>query len=115
MDKSANNIDTIAGACIAVRLRLLNRVVTNLYDDALRPLGLKMSQLNILVATARIGVARTAMSDEEWADKCLRDSSGGEDAAGEWAPKASFRYISGGYDDPETYRRLRGVGDQSSD
>jgi glucose-6-phosphate 1-dehydrogenase len=61
---------------------------------------------------ALIGVARTAMSDEEWADKCLRDSSGGTDAAGEWAPKASFRYISGGYDDPETYRRLREVLDE---
>ena len=52
---------------------------------------------------ALIGVARTAMSDEEWADKCL---SGGAAGAGEWAPKASFRYISGGYDDPDTYHRL---------
>ena len=32
-------IETIATTCIAGRLRLLNRVVTNLYDDALRPLG----------------------------------------------------------------------------
>jgi DNA-binding MarR family transcriptional regulator len=41
-----------------VRLRLLNRVVTNLYDDALRPLGLKISQLNILTVTAKLGLAR---------------------------------------------------------
>ena len=61
---------------------------------------------------ALIGVARTTMSDEEWAGKCLRDSPGQTDAAGEWAPKASFRYISGGYDDPETYRRLRDVLDE---
>jgi glucose-6-phosphate 1-dehydrogenase len=61
---------------------------------------------------ALIGVARTVMSDEEWADKCLRDSSAGTDAVGEWAPKGSFRYISGGYDDPETYRRLREVLDE---
>jgi len=49
MDKPANDrtIDTIAKTCIAMRLRLLNRVVTNCYDDALRPLGLKVSQLNI--------------------------------------------------------------------
>lgn len=52
--------DTIARNCFAVRLRLLNRVVTNLYDDALRPLGLKVSQLNILVSTAKLGVARPA-------------------------------------------------------
>jgi DNA-binding MarR family transcriptional regulator len=37
---------------------LLNRVVTNIYDDALRPLGLKASQLNLLIVTARLGVAR---------------------------------------------------------
>ncbi len=61
---------------------------------------------------ALIGVARTAMSDAKWADKCLQDSSGHTDAAGQWAPKASFRYISGGYDDPETYRRLREVLDE---
>jgi DNA-binding MarR family transcriptional regulator len=53
-------IDTIARTCIAVRLRLLNRVVTNLYDDALRPLGLKVSQLNILVATAKLELAQPA-------------------------------------------------------
>src|SRR5258708_39224719 len=60
MDKATTNIDTIAKTCIAVRLRLLNRVVTNFYDDALRPLGLKVSQLNILILTARLGLARPA-------------------------------------------------------
>jgi DNA-binding MarR family transcriptional regulator len=61
MDKATNNsIDTIARTCIAGRLRLLNRVVTNLYGDALRPLGLKVSQLNILIVTAKLGLARAA-------------------------------------------------------
>jgi DNA-binding MarR family transcriptional regulator len=61
MDQFTNtNIDTIARTCIAVRLRLLNRVVTNFYDDALRPLGLKVSQLNILIVTAKLGLARPA-------------------------------------------------------
>jgi glucose-6-phosphate 1-dehydrogenase len=55
---------------------------------------------------ALVGVARTAMSDEEWAHKCLSDPSGGGNGTPEWAPKASFRYVSGGYDDPETYHRL---------
>src|SRR5437588_1722177 len=58
--KTTPAIDAIARTCIAVRLRLLNRIVTNLYDDALRPLGLKVSQLNILVVTARLGLARPA-------------------------------------------------------
>lgn len=53
-------IDTIARTCLVVRLRLLNRVVTKIYDDALRPLGLKASQLNILIVTAKLGVARPA-------------------------------------------------------
>lgn len=52
--------DTIAGECIAVRMRMLNRVVTNIYDDALRPLGVKASQMNILVVAARMEVARPA-------------------------------------------------------
>src|SRR5215472_16454119 len=60
MDELARSIDTIARRCIAVRLRLLNRVVTNLYDEALRPLGLRVSQMNILVATAKLGLARPA-------------------------------------------------------
>ena len=52
--------NTIAAECIAVRLRMLSRVTTRMYDDALRPLGLRSSQLSILVATARLGVARPA-------------------------------------------------------
>lgn len=63
--------DRIARSCIAVRLRMLNRVVTNLYDDALRPLGLKVSQLNILVVAAKLGTARPA----EVCDTLLLDAS----------------------------------------
>jgi DNA-binding MarR family transcriptional regulator len=55
-----SSIDTIARTCIAVRLRLLNRVVTNLYDETLRPLGLKVSQMNILIVTAKLGLGRPA-------------------------------------------------------
>ena len=60
MTRSATTIETIATSCIAGRLRLLNRVVTNLYDDALRPLGIKLSQGSILAVTAKLGVARPA-------------------------------------------------------
>src|SRR2546422_8087541 len=51
-------IDKIAEECVAVRLRMLNRVITNIYDNALRPLDLKVSQMNILVAAAKMGTAR---------------------------------------------------------
>jgi DNA-binding MarR family transcriptional regulator len=57
---TTSSIDTMARTCIAARLRLLNRVVTNVYDGALRPLGLKVSQLNILIVTAQLGRARPA-------------------------------------------------------
>src|SRR5919204_2302534 len=59
-EQASKQVDRIAASCVAVRLRLLNRVVTNLYDNALRPLGLKVSQLNILVVTAKLGLARPA-------------------------------------------------------
>src|SRR5881227_2076295 len=51
-------IDKVASECVAGRLRILNRVVTNIYDDALRSLDLKVSQMNILVAAAKMGTAR---------------------------------------------------------
>jgi DNA-binding MarR family transcriptional regulator len=60
LDSATTSINTIAEQCVAVRLRLLNRVVTNLYDDALRPLGVRTSQLNILIVTAKLGLARPA-------------------------------------------------------
>ncbi len=41
-------------------LRLLHRVVTGMYDDALRPLGLRVAQLNILVAIAKMAGDATA-------------------------------------------------------
>ena len=57
---SHSTIDDVARECIAVRTRMLNRVVTRLYDDALRPLGLKVSQMNILVAAAKMGTPQPA-------------------------------------------------------
>jgi len=57
--ETINNVENvIAHNCFAARLRMLNRVVTNVYDEALRPIGLKTSQLNILVAAAKLGLAR---------------------------------------------------------
>lgn len=45
----------IEGSCLAVRLRALNRALTSVYDDHLRPFGLKTSQLNVLVAIESAG------------------------------------------------------------
>jgi DNA-binding MarR family transcriptional regulator len=54
------DICRIADECIASRMRLLNRVITGLYDEALRPYGLTISQMNLLVLAHRQGVARPA-------------------------------------------------------
>jgi hypothetical protein len=58
--KASTPINSIAGGCIAARVRRLNRVVTNVYDDALRPLKLKVSPLDILTEAASMGIAEPA-------------------------------------------------------
>ena len=57
--------DRMARECIAVRVRLINRVITALYDEALRPFGLRISQANILVGHRPSGrePARRGLSD----------------------------------------------------
>ena len=35
--------------CIAARVRLLSRIVTNIYDSAMKPFGVKLNQMSILV------------------------------------------------------------------
>ena len=44
--------------CIATRLRMANRVITKVYDDALRPLGLTVTQLAMLVVAEDRGLIR---------------------------------------------------------
>lgn len=48
---------TMSESCLAVRVRLLSRVVTALYDGELRALGLKANQCTMLVCLARLGQA----------------------------------------------------------
>ena len=57
MKEASQSIDYVARECLAVRVRLLNRVITKIYDDALRPFGLKISQDNILVIAGKLGLA----------------------------------------------------------
>jgi|SRR5262245_517763 len=51
-------VTLIVEECIAVKLRLLTRAVTKIYNQALRPYGLTVSQMNILVATSYLGRAK---------------------------------------------------------
>ena len=43
---------TTASACLATRVRQLSRIVTRVYDDAMRPLGITASQYTLLAQLA---------------------------------------------------------------
>ena len=53
-------LDRVASECIAARVRLINRIISAVYDEALRPHGLRISQANILVCVGRLGEVRAA-------------------------------------------------------
>lgn len=38
----------ISSNCIGARVRILNRAISRIYDDQIRPYGIKFSQMNIL-------------------------------------------------------------------
>jgi DNA-binding MarR family transcriptional regulator len=48
------------GECLVTRLRLATRMVTKVYEDALRPFGLTASQMALLAVAADRGVLRQA-------------------------------------------------------
>ena len=49
-EKKAKELaQAVSDSCIARRVRFVNRVITNLYDRALRPLDVKTNQAGILV------------------------------------------------------------------
>lgn len=50
-------IDEIARDCLAVRVRLLARTISNLYDQRLAVHGLTIAQANLMVAVGKVGVA----------------------------------------------------------
>jgi glucose-6-phosphate 1-dehydrogenase len=57
---------------------------------------------------ALVGVARTAMGDEQFADSALN----GHGLRDYPQLEGGIRYVSGGYDDPDTYKRLAETLDQ---
>jgi len=52
-----NNITEIAentsATCLSTRIRQLNRIITRVYDDAMRPLGITASQFTLLTQLAQ--------------------------------------------------------------
>ena len=62
---------------------------------------------------ALVGVARSPMTDEEFRSRCRDAAKRSEGPSAQWERLVSTaRYVSGGYDDPETYATLAGVLDE---
>jgi DNA-binding MarR family transcriptional regulator len=61
----------IGGQCIGFRIRMLNRVITSIYDDALAKAGVKTPQFNVLVAVSN----RSEMRPSELAKILAMDES----------------------------------------
>ena len=53
--------------CVCNTLRMVSRVVTQLYDDCLRPSGLRVTQFSILAAVARLDEASLKQLEDELA------------------------------------------------
>jgi DNA-binding MarR family transcriptional regulator len=50
----------VVAACLGYRTRRLARAVTRLYNDRLRPIGLNLTEMNLLAAIAAQGAAQPA-------------------------------------------------------
>ena len=59
-NRKSRAVREIAQNCLAVRIRMLNRIITSIYDDALRPFGVTTGQANILTAIHEVGPIKQA-------------------------------------------------------
>jgi DNA-binding MarR family transcriptional regulator len=57
-DTASTIADQIAAECVMTRWRMTNRVLAAIYDEELRPFGVKSSQLGLLVAVTKAGPVR---------------------------------------------------------
>jgi DNA-binding MarR family transcriptional regulator len=53
-------VERLARDCLGVRLRLIHRGVSGIYDEGLRPLGVRVGQMNILIGVAYAGPVKPA-------------------------------------------------------
>ena len=95
----------VARDCIATRMRMADRVITKVYDDALRPLGLKVTQMSMLVVAEDRGLirqsevgARLRLDDSTLSRNLERMRANGwlEEVAGDDARVHSYRLTEAG-------------------
>jgi DNA-binding MarR family transcriptional regulator len=58
--KTEADVEQITRYCLLTRTRRISRVVTNVFDQELRPFGVSASQFSMLVLIARMGGASRA-------------------------------------------------------
>ncbi|MFL6130528.1 MAG: glucose-6-phosphate dehydrogenase [Mycobacteriales bacterium] len=99
MDVSAEQVERNAPAAVVVIFGASGDLTRRKLVPALESLA---RAKRLPAQFALVGVARTAMSDDDFRRLVLGEA--GESVRPELT--AGFRYLSGRYDDPETYRRL---------
>ncbi|SLI64486.1 Putative regulatory protein, MarR [Mycobacteroides abscessus subsp. bolletii] len=57
-------VDEIVSNCLAVRVRLLGRAITSVYDRAIEGHGVSIAQINLMAALGRIGPCSPARIGE---------------------------------------------------
>jgi len=57
-------VDEIVSNCLAVRVRMLGRTVTSLYDHALEEHGVSIAQVNLMAALGKMGPCSPARIGE---------------------------------------------------
>jgi DNA-binding MarR family transcriptional regulator len=91
--------------CIVTRLRMANRVITKVYDDALRPFGLRVTQVAMLVVAEERGLihqsqvgAELQLDDSTLSRNLERMRANGwlEEVSGDDARVHSYRLTAAG-------------------
>jgi DNA-binding MarR family transcriptional regulator len=104
-DRVKRDAAEVSRDCIATRLRMANRVITKVYDDALRPLGLTVTQMSMLVVAEDRGLIRQSevgaelhLDDSTLSRNLERMRASGwlEEMSGGDARVHSFRLTKGG-------------------
>lgn len=86
---ASDPVREIAEKCIAVRVRVLNRLVTGVCDAGLRGHGITVAQVNILVAVGHAGpLTPTALSAALVMDKSTLSRDVAALLANKWLRKA---------------------------
>ncbi len=56
----AGFVDEVVRECLLTRTRRISRIITNIYDHAMRPLGVSSAQVSLLATIARLAGASRA-------------------------------------------------------